>query len=86
MLFQEKKETINITEFIKQNKVGYRLVGDTTGEWSISDCSECYIGELIRDHLYDMEFIVFDKEGRKLYNTASNSYPRPDNTEQGRFI
>ena len=58
-----------------------QVVGDTTGEWS-SDCSECYNGELIRDHLYDMEFIVFDREGRKLYNTTSNSYPRPDNASR----
>ena len=58
-----------------------QIVGDTTGEWS-SDCSECYNGELIRDHLYDMEFIVFDGEGRRLYDLASASYPRPDNASR----
>jgi len=58
-----------------------QVVGDTTGEWS-SDCSECYNGELIRDHLYDMEFIVFDGEGRRLYDAASASYPRPDNASR----
>ena len=58
-----------------------QFVGDTTGEWS-SDCSECYNGELIRDHLYDMEFIVFDGEGRRLYDLASASYPRPDNASR----
>ena len=58
-----------------------QFVGDTTGEWS-SDCSECYNGELIRDHLYDMEFIVFDSEGRRLYDLASASYPRPDNASR----
>jgi len=58
-----------------------QVVGDTTGEWS-SDCSECYNGELIRDHLYDMEFIVFDREGRRLYDAASASYPRPDNASR----
>ena len=58
-----------------------QVVGDTTGEWS-SDCSECYNGELIRDHLYDMEFIVFDGEGRRLYDLASASYPRPDNASR----
>jgi len=35
----------------------------TTGNWS-SSCTECFSGELIRDHLVDMEFIVFDKQGR----------------------
>ena len=34
-----------------------------TGNWS-SSCTECFSGELIRDHLVDMEFIVFDKQGR----------------------
>tara|TARA_Y100000590_G_scaffold469462_1_gene657188 strand:+ start:2400 stop:3311 length:912 start_codon:yes stop_codon:yes gene_type:complete len=58
-----------------------QVVGDTTGEWS-SDCSECFTGELIRDHLYDMEFIVFDREGRRLYNNVTNSYPRPDNASR----
>ena len=58
-----------------------QVVGDTTGEW-LSDCSECYNGELIRDHLYDMEFIVFDREGRRLYDAASASYPRPDNASR----
>ena len=58
-----------------------QVVGDTTGEW-LSDCSECYNGELIRDHLYDMEFIVFDGEGRRLYDATSASYPRPDNASR----
>ena len=62
----------------KTKKSWIQKVGETGGDWD-SDCSECYKGELIRDHLYDMEFIVFDREGRKLYNTSSNSYPRPDN-------
>ena len=29
-----------------------------------------------------MEFIVFDGEGRRLYDLASASYPRPDNASR----
>ena len=43
-----------------------------TGNWS-SSCAECFSGELIRDHLVDMEFIVFDKQGKII-----NPPPRPD--------
>ena len=35
------------------------------GEW-ISDCSECYVGQKIRDHIVDMEFIPLDAAGRKI--------------------
>ena len=36
------------------------------GEWTIDEikCPECFSGELIRDHLVDMEFIVFNKQGK----------------------
>ena len=45
---------------------------DSTGDWS-SSCTECFSGELIRDHLVDMEFIVFDQQGRII-----DPPPRPD--------
>ena len=48
----------------------------TTGNWS-SSCTECFSGELIRDHLVDMEFIVFDEQGRII-----NPPPRPDNSSR----
>ena len=48
----------------------------TTGNWS-SSCTECFSGELIRDHLVDMEFIVFDKQGRII-----SPPPRPDNSSR----
>ena len=47
-----------------------------TGNWS-SSCTECFSGELIRDHLVDMEFIVFDEQGRII-----NPPPRPDNSSR----
>lgn len=47
-----------------------------TGNWS-SSCTECFSGELIRDHLVDMEFIVFDKQGR-----AINPPPRPNDSSR----
>ena len=47
-----------------------------TGNWS-SSCAECFSGELIRDHLVDMEFIVFDKQGRII-----DPPPRPDESSR----
>ena len=52
-------------------------IGALGGAW-IADCSECYTGELVRDHLDDMEFIVFDKKGKRLLNTATREFPQPD--------
>ncbi len=49
---------------------------NSIGSWR-DDCTECYRGELIRDHLVDMEFIVFDKQGRII-----NPPPRPDNSSR----
>tara|TARA_B100000959_G_C14888137_1_gene585493 strand:- start:93 stop:1013 length:921 start_codon:yes stop_codon:yes gene_type:complete len=65
----------------KTKKSWKQKVGETGGDWD-PDCSECYQGELIRDHLYDMEFIVFDGEGRRLYNTSTNTYPTPENASR----
>ena len=48
-------------------------ITETSGSWSDS-CDECYTGELIRDHLTDMEFIAFDKQGRII-----NPPPSPAN-------
>ena len=47
-----------------------------TGNWS-SSCAECFSGELIRDHLVDMEFIVFDQQGRII-----DPPPRPDTSSR----
>ena len=49
---------------------------DLTGSW-VKDCTECFTGELIRDHLVDMEFIVFDNQGRII-----SPPPRPDNSSR----
>ena len=38
---------------------------EETGAW-VSDCSECYVGQKIRDHIVDMEFIPLDAAGRKI--------------------
>ena len=48
-------------------------ITETSGSWSDS-CDECYTDELIRDHLTDMEFIAFDKQGRII-----NPPPSPAN-------
>ena len=50
--------------------------GELIGSWS-NQCSECYVGERIRDHIVDMEFIVIGEEGRLL-----NPPPRPDNSSR----
>ena len=63
---------------IYKTKEGWsQPIGALNGEW-ISNCSECYTGELVRDHLDDMEFIVFDKKGKRLLNTTAQEFPQPD--------
>ena len=52
-----------------------QVIGDETGEWK-NDCSECYVGQKIRDHVVDMEFIAFNHEGRII----NPNHARPDNT------
>ena len=42
-----------------------------------TDCAECFEGELIRDHLVDMEFIAFNQHGRII-----NPPPRPDSSSR----
>ena len=53
-----------------------QAVTDTSGTWTADPilCPECYSSELIRDHLTDMEFIAFGKQGKIL-----NPPPSPDN-------
>ena len=48
------------------------------GSWD-SSCSECYKNQLVRSHLVDMEFLLFDENGKHLYNTETSTYPQPDN-------
>ena len=53
-----------------------QAVTATSGTWTTDPvlCPECYSGELIRDHLTDMEFIAFGNQGKIL-----NPPPSPDN-------
>ena len=44
----------------------------TEGDW-VSDCTECYHEQLVRDYVEDMEFIALDQEGRKLSPDPSPS-------------
>ena len=46
-----------------------------SGAW-VSDCSECYVGQKIRDHVVDMEFIPLDAAGRRIFPTPK---PGSDN-------
>ncbi len=47
--------------------------GDEAGNGWTTNCAECFEGELIRDHLVDMEFIAFNQHGRII-----DPPPRPD--------
>jgi len=48
------------------------------GSWN-STCSECYSDQLVRSHLVDMEFLLFDENGKHLYNSETGTYPQPNN-------
>ena len=41
------------------------------------DCPECVDKELVRDHIEDMEFIPFDKDGLIIKDSAGD-YPAPE--------
>ena len=49
------------------------------GQW-VSSCSECYTSQLVRSHLVDMEFLLFDAHGQHLFNPETKTYPQPDNS------
>ena len=53
----------------------------TSGEW-VSDCTECYHEQLVRDYVEDMEFIALDQEGRKLSPDPS---PSDNDTRQNLY-
>jgi len=46
------------------------------GNWT-STCAECYRDQLVRSHLIDMEFLLFDENGHDLYK--DDEYPLPNN-------
>ena len=61
---------------IYKTKESWIQAADTSGTWITYDpklCPECYSSELIRDHITDMEFIAFGKQGKIL-----DPPPNPD--------
>jgi len=55
------------------------------GVWTsdVSKCNECYREQLVRSHVVDMEFLLFDQDGVDLFNTSgSNTYPQPNNASR----
>ena len=53
-----------------------------SGGWTsdTAKCNECFRKQLVRSHVVDMEFLLFDKDGVDLYNTSgTETYPQPDN-------
>ncbi len=38
---------------------------DETGSW-VDDCSECFVGQKVRDYIVDMEFIPLDERGKRI--------------------
>ena len=46
-------------------------IDSESGTW-VDNCPECYVGQKIRDHIVDMEFVPLDAEGRVL-----SPLPRP---------
>tara|TARA_B110000263_G_scaffold32164_1_gene24421 strand:+ start:29 stop:466 length:438 start_codon:yes stop_codon:yes gene_type:complete len=54
-------------------------VGETDGSWKTdkTNCPECFVGELIRDHLVDMEFIAFNQHGKII-----NPPPSPESSSR----
>ena len=55
-----------------QKRISETASWPTEGEW-VSDCTECYHEQLVKDYVEDMEFIALDQEGRKLSPDPSPS-------------
>ncbi len=49
------------------------------GNWT-STCTECYTNQLVRSHVVDMEFLLFDEHGHHLWDDFEKSYPLPINS------
>lgn len=49
------------------------------GNWT-SSCTECYRDQLVRSHLIDMEFLLFDENGHHLYKDGDYPLPNNDNS------
>ena len=56
----------------KQQRDSETASWPTEGDW-VSDCTECYHEQLVKDYVEDMEFIALDQEGRKLSPDPSPS-------------
>ena len=56
----------------KQKRDSETASWPTEGDW-VSDCTECYHKQLVKDYVEDMEFIALDQEGRKLSPDPSPS-------------
>ena len=54
------------------------------GNW-VSNCSECYTNELVRSHVVDMEFLLFDEHGHHLWDDFVGSYPLPINSTRDKI-
>ena len=52
---------------------------NTFGNWT-SKCTECYTNQLVRSHLVDMEFLLFDGNGHHLWKNGD--YPLPNNAHR----
>ena len=48
----------------------------TGGQW-VTDCPQCIEKDLVRDHIEDMEFIPFDRDGLIIKDSTGN-YPAPE--------
>ena len=54
----------------------------SSGGWTSdnSNCSEAYREQLVRSHVVDMEFLLFDQDGVDLYDmSGTKTYPQPNN-------
>ena len=51
---------------VYKTKESWEETDANPGSWIVSGCAECYTGELIRDHLVDMEFIPYKIDGKAI--------------------
>ena len=54
------------------------------GNW-VSNCTECYTNQLVRSHVVDMEFLLFNEHGHHLWDDFESSYPLPINSSRDKL-
>ena len=72
--WKQERDDSDVAEVGEDQKIC--IFPATGGQW-VTDCPQCIKKDLVRDHIEDMEFIPFDRDGLIIRDSAGN-YPAPE--------